>query len=78
MSTNCGQPHIAGVTAGVLATQGAAWGFAAGIVMVLVVYGKAMFNDERDGTIRTFDEIDPKEGFSERVSDGLCVGSQPA
>lgn len=60
---------IAGVTAGVLATQGAAWGFAAGIVMVLVVYGKAMFKDERDGTIRTFDEIDPKEGFSDAQAD---------
>lgn len=57
------------MTAGVLATQGAAWGFAAGIVMVLVVYGKAMFKDERDGTIRTFDEIDPEEGFSDAQAD---------
>ncbi|HJE84009.1 MAG TPA: putative sulfate/molybdate transporter [Corynebacterium amycolatum] len=56
---------IAGVTAGVLATQGAAWGFAAGIIMVLVVYGKDMFKDERDGTIRNFDEIDPEEGFAD-------------
>lgn len=24
-----------------------------------------MFKDERDGTIRTFDEIDPKEGPSD-------------
>ena len=60
---------IAGVTAGVLATQGAAWGFAAGIIMVLVVYGKDMFKDERDGTIRNFDEIDPKEGFADAQAD---------
>lgn len=60
---------IAGVTAGVLATQGAAWGFAAGIIMVLVVYGKDMFKDERDGTIRNFDEIDPKEGFADAQVD---------
>lgn len=60
---------IAGVTAGVLATQGAAWGFAAGIIMVLVVYGKDMFKDERDGTIRNFDEIDPEEGFADAQAD---------
>ncbi|WP_175974327.1 hypothetical protein [Corynebacterium sp. Marseille-Q2823] len=60
---------IAGVTAGVLATQGAAWGFAAGIIMVLVVYGKDMFKDERDGTIRSFDEIDPEEGFADAQAD---------
>ena len=60
---------IAGVTAGVLATQGAAWGFAAGIIMVLVVYGKDMFKDERDGTIRNFDEIDPDEGFADAQAD---------
>lgn len=60
---------IAGVTAGVLATQGAAWGFAAGIIMVLVIYGKDMFKDERDGTIRNFDEIDPEEGFADAQAD---------
>lgn len=60
---------IAGVTAGVLATQGAAWGFAAGIIMMIVVYGKDMFKDERDGTIRHFDEIDPSEGFSDAKAD---------
>ena len=60
---------IAGVTAGVLATQGAAWGFAAGIIMVLVIYGKDLFKDERDGTIRNFDEIDPDEGFADAQAD---------
>ncbi|MGV3072519.1 hypothetical protein ACEE90_08830 [Corynebacterium phoceense] len=60
---------IAGITAGVLATQGAAWGFAAGIIMVLVIYGKDMFKDERDGTIRNFDEIDPNEGFADAQAD---------
>ena len=60
---------IAGITAGVLATQGAAWGFAAGIIMVLVIYGKDMFKDERDGTIRNFDEIDPEEGFADAQAD---------
>lgn len=60
---------IAGVTAGVLATQGAAWGFAAGIIMLVVIYGKDMFKDERDGTIRNFDEIDPSEGFADAAED---------
>lgn len=53
---------IAGITAGVLATQGAAWGFAAGIIMVLVVRGKDMFKDQRDGTIRSLDEIPTEDG----------------
>lgn len=60
---------IAGITAGVLATQGAAWGFAAGIIMLIVVYGKDMFRDERDGTIRHFDEIPPAEGFADPQAD---------
>lgn len=60
---------IAGVTAGVLATQGASWGFAAGIIMLVVIYGKDMFKDERDGTIRNFDEIDPAEGFADAQAD---------
>ncbi|WKD60373.1 hypothetical protein CCICO_01595 [Corynebacterium ciconiae DSM 44920] len=60
---------IAGVTAGVLATQGAAWGFAAGILMVAVIYGRDFFKDERDGTIRHFDEIDEKEGFADANAD---------
>ena len=37
--------------------------------MVLVVYGKDMFKDERDGTIRNFDEIDPEEGFADAQAD---------
>lgn len=55
---------IAGVTAGVLATQGAAWGFAAGILMLIVIYGRDMFKDERDGTISNYDEINPDEDFT--------------
>lgn len=60
---------IAGVTAGVLVTQGAAWGFAAGILMLAVIYGPGMFRDERDGTIRHFDEISPDEGFADANAD---------
>ena len=30
---------------------------------------RPMFKDERDGTLRTFDEIDPKEGFSDAQAD---------
>ena len=37
--------------------------------MVLVIYGKDLFKDERDGTIRNFDEIDPKEGFADAQAD---------
>ena len=60
---------IAGVTAGVLATQGAAWGFAAGIIMLVVVYGKDMFKDERDGTLRHFDEVAADEGYADPLAD---------
>ncbi|MBV7303025.1 hypothetical protein [Corynebacterium sp. TAE3-ERU2] len=60
---------IAGVTAGVLATQGAAWGFVAGILAVAVIYGRDFFKDERDGTIRHFDEIDESEGFADANAD---------
>lgn len=56
---------IAGITAGVLATQGAAWGFAAGILMLVALYGKDMFKDVRDGTLRQLDEIDPGEGYAD-------------
>lgn len=60
---------IAGITAGVLATQGAAWGFAAGIIMLIVIYGKDMFRDERDGTLRSFDEVAADEGFADAKRD---------
>lgn len=65
---------IAGITAGVLATQGAAWGFAAGIIMVLVVRGKDMFKDQRDGTIRALDEILTEDG-REGPADGKPVST---
>ncbi|MDO5669436.1 MAG: hypothetical protein Q4G50_05485 [Corynebacterium sp.] len=59
---------IAGVTAGVLATQGAAWGFAAGILLLIVVYGKDMFRDERDGTLRPFDEVEKEQEFTDATA----------
>lgn len=65
---------IAGITAGVLATQGAAWGFAAGIIMVLVVRGKDMFKDQQDGTIRSLDEI-PTEDSGEGPADAKPVST---
>ena len=42
---------IAGVTGAVLAVQGAAWGFAVGIVLCLFVYGRRFFTGEDDGVI---------------------------
>lgn len=42
---------IAGVTGAILATQGAAWGFVAGIILVAVIYGKDFFKEQPDGTI---------------------------
>lgn len=41
---------IAGVTGAVLATQGATWGFAVGIALCLLVYGRRFFSGEDDGT----------------------------
>lgn len=41
---------IAGITAAVLAIQGAAWGLAVGIVLCLVIYGKKFFTGEDDNT----------------------------
>lgn len=48
---------IAGVTAAVLAVMGAAWGFAAGAIMVFVIYGRDFFKSTPDGTLRTFDDM---------------------
>lgn len=41
---------IAGMVGAILATKGATWGFAAGIVLCLLIYGKAFFKGENDGT----------------------------
>ncbi|WP_224399862.1 hypothetical protein [Corynebacterium poyangense] len=38
---------MAGIPAGVLAIQGAAWGFAAGALLLIIIYGKDMFNEEK-------------------------------
>lgn len=40
---------IAGVTAAILATKGAAWGFVAGILLVALIYTKDFFRGEDDG-----------------------------
>ena len=41
---------IAGVTAAVLASNGAAWGLATGVILCLVVYGRDFFRGEPDAT----------------------------
>ncbi len=41
---------IAGIVGAILATKGATWGFSAGIVLCLLIYGKAFFRGERDDT----------------------------
>lgn len=41
---------IAGIVAAVIATRGAAWGFAVGIVLCLLVYGRDFFRGEVDKT----------------------------
>jgi hypothetical protein len=41
---------IAGMVGAILATKGASWGFAAGIVLCLLVYGTAFFKGEKDNT----------------------------
>ena len=41
---------IAGITAGVLALQGAAWGLTTGIILCLLIYGRQFFRGENDGT----------------------------
>lgn len=43
---------IAGVVAGVLVTQGAAWAFAVGILLLVLLYDKDMFKDMPDGSLR--------------------------
>lgn len=60
---------IAGVTAAVLATQGAAWGFAAGILLLLIIYGKNMFREVRDGTLRPFDEVNTTDTFADSTEE---------
>lgn len=58
---------IAGVTGAVLATQGATWGFVAGIILVALVYGKDFFKSEEDGTLRTLDEVSRDRAENENL-----------
>lgn len=55
---------IAGITGAVLATKGAAWAFAVGILLCLLIYGKQFFTGEND---KTFTK-DATEGDLKRVS----------
>ncbi len=41
---------IAGITGAVLATRGAAWAFATGVILCLLIYGRRFFTGETDGT----------------------------
>ncbi len=41
---------IAGVIAAILAVKGAAWAFAAGVILCLLIYGKQFFDGENDET----------------------------
>ncbi|MGV6875815.1 hypothetical protein ACUSIJ_24400 [Pseudochelatococcus sp. B33] len=41
---------IAGVTGAVLATRGAAWAFATGVILCLLIYGRQFFTGETDDT----------------------------
>lgn len=41
---------IAGIVAAVIATRGAAWGFAVGVILCLLVYGRDFFRGEVDRT----------------------------
>lgn len=50
---------IAGVTAGVLALQGAAWGLAVGIVLCLLIYGTRFFRGENDGIFAAHQPLVP-------------------
>lgn len=44
---------IAGVMGAVLATKGAAWGFAVGIILCALIYGKDFLRGESDGLFQT-------------------------
>lgn len=46
---------IAGVVGAVLATRGAAWAFATGILLCLLIYGRDFFRGETDGTFASAD-----------------------
>lgn len=46
---------IAGVVGAVLATRGAAWAFATGILLCLLIYGRDFFRGETDGTFTCTD-----------------------
>ena len=47
---------IAGVTAAVLATNGAAWGFAAGIILTLLIHSRDFFKSDDDGVFAVSSE----------------------
>lgn len=54
---------VAGVIAAILATKGAAWGFAAGIVLCLLIYTVDVFRGESDGLFaaKPAEEESPRE-----------------
>ncbi|HHV67333.1 MAG TPA: hypothetical protein GXX48_06785, partial [Ochrobactrum intermedium] len=41
---------IAGITGAVLATRGAGWAFATGVILCLLIYGREFFRGEVDQT----------------------------
>ena len=51
---------IAGVIAAVLATKGAAWAFAVGVALCLLIYGRRFFTGEDDGTFGAKDKSTEK------------------
>lgn len=52
---------IAGVVGAVLATRGAAWAFASGILLCLLIYGRDFFRGETDGTFASADAAVKKQ-----------------
>ena len=57
---------IAGIIGAVLAIKGAAWGFAVGILLCLLIYGKNFFKGEVDETFTK--DLEEKEQSQQKIS----------
>lgn len=70
---------IAGVIGAVLAIKGASWGFAIGVVLCLLIYGKNFFKGENDKTFsKDLNSADAPPAPAEPVTSAVTVQRQAA
>lgn len=68
---------IAGVTAAILATMGASWGFVAGIILCLLIYTKDFFKGEDDGLFAEPSPHDASDEFAAEQQQASTEAGEP-